>query len=164
MTRTLGATSRRRLDLLLFLGPATILLDHRTHGSATRNANSAAAFKGVVRKANEKGVVVVSFDNVIDSPDQISVNVNQLGLGEMAATFLLKEAKKTGDLTFLHVRGPSGQPVDLARDKGFHEVLDKSGAQIALLDLEASIEQLPGLYDRLPHTPPGMIARPSVSL
>lgn len=99
------------------------------------DANSAAAFKGVVHKANAKGVVVVSFDNVIDSPDQISVNVNQIGLGEMAANFLLKEAKKTGDLTFLHVRGPSGQPVDLARDKGFHGVLDKSGRKVKVVDV-----------------------------
>jgi ribose transport system substrate-binding protein len=100
------------------------------------DANNSAAFKGVVRKANAKGVVVVSFDNVIDSPDQISVNVNQVGLGEMAATFLLKEAKKkSGDLTFLHVRGPSGQPVDLARDKGFHEVLDKSGRKVKVVDV-----------------------------
>ena len=99
------------------------------------DANSAAAFKSVVHKANAKGVVVVSFDNVIDSPDQISVNVNQVGLGEMAATFLLKEAKKPGDLTFLHVRGPSGQPVDLARDKGFHEVLDKSGRKVKVVDV-----------------------------
>ncbi len=99
------------------------------------DANNAAAFKGVVHRANAKGVVVVSFDNVIDSPDQISVNVNQVGLGEMAATFLLKEAKKSGDLTFLHVRGPSGQPVDLARDKGFHEVLDKSGRKVRVVDV-----------------------------
>jgi ribose transport system substrate-binding protein len=99
------------------------------------DANSAAAFKGVVHKANAKGVVVVSFDNVIDSPDQISVNVNQVGLGEMAAKFLLKEAKKTGDLTFLHVRGPSGQPVDLARNQGFHDVLDKSGRKVKVVDV-----------------------------
>jgi ribose transport system substrate-binding protein len=99
------------------------------------DANSAAAFKGVVRKANAKGVVVVSFDNVIDSPDQISVNVNQVGLGEMAAKFLLKEAKKPGDLTFLHVRGPSGQPVDLARNQGFHGVLDKSGRKVKVVDV-----------------------------
>ncbi|MGN6666937.1 MAG: substrate-binding domain-containing protein, partial [Trinickia sp.] len=99
------------------------------------DANSAAAFKGVVRKANAKGVVVVSFDNVIDSPDQISVNVDQIGLGETAAKFLLKEAKKAGDLTFLHVRGPSGQPVDLARNKGFHDVLDQSHRNVKVVDV-----------------------------
>lgn len=99
------------------------------------DANSSAAFKGVVRKANAKGVVVVSFDNVIDSPDQISVNVNQEGLGEMAAKFLLKEAPKTGDLTFLHVRGPAGQPVDIARNTGFHKVLGASGRKVKVVDV-----------------------------
>jgi len=99
------------------------------------DANSSAAFKGVVRKANEKGVVVVSFDNVIDDPAQISVNVNQVGLGEMAANFLLKQAKPSGDLTFLHVRGPSGQPVDLARNDGFHDVINKSGRTVKVVDV-----------------------------
>jgi ribose transport system substrate-binding protein len=99
------------------------------------DANNSAAFKGVVAKANKKGVVVVSFDNVIDSPEQISVNVNQVGLGEMAAKFLLKEAPKEGDLTFLHVRGPAGQPVDLARDKGFHEAIDASGRKVKVVNV-----------------------------
>ena len=34
------------------------------------NANNTAAFGGVVKKANEAGVVLLSFDNVIDDPDE----------------------------------------------------------------------------------------------
>jgi ribose transport system substrate-binding protein len=53
----------------------------------------------------------------------------------MAAKFLLKEAPKEGDLTFLHVRGPAGQPVDLARDKGFHEAIDASGRKVKVVNV-----------------------------
>ena len=34
------------------------------------NANNPTAFGGVVKKANEAGVVLLSFDNVIDDPDE----------------------------------------------------------------------------------------------
>ena len=98
------------------------------------NANNTAAFGAVVNKANEAGVVLLSFDNVIDSPDQISINVDQKGLGTMAAEFLL--GKTTADpAKFLHVRGPAGQPVDVARNEGFHEAIDKSGRKVEVTDV-----------------------------
>jgi ribose transport system substrate-binding protein len=99
------------------------------------NANNTAAFGGVVAKANEAGVVVLSFDNVIDDPNQISINVDQKGLGVMAGEFLLKEAKADGPLKFLHVRGPAGQPVDVARNEGFHEAIDASGREVEIIDV-----------------------------
>lgn len=99
------------------------------------NANNTAAFGGVVRKANEANVVLLSFDNVIDSDEQISINVNQQGLGEMAAAFLLEQAKGDGALNLLHVRGPAGQPVDVARNTGFHKVLDASGRKVNVVDV-----------------------------
>ena len=98
------------------------------------NANNTAAFGGVVRKANEANVVLLSFDNVIDSDEQISINVNQKGLGMLAAEFLLKETG-ANPAKFLHVRGPAGQPVDVARNEGFHEVIDKSGREVEVTDV-----------------------------
>ena len=44
------------------------------------NANNSSAFGGVVRKANDAGVVLLSFDNVIDDPNNIQINVDQVGL------------------------------------------------------------------------------------
>jgi ribose transport system substrate-binding protein len=98
------------------------------------NANNTAAFGDVVRRANEEGVVVLSFDNVIDDPNQISINVDQKGLGVMAGEFLLEHAEGD-DLTFLHVRGPAGQPVDVARNEGFHEAIDASGRNVEVVDV-----------------------------
>ena len=45
----------------------------------------------MVRKANEAGVVLLSFDNVIDDPKNIQINVDQVGSAVMAGDFLLKE-------------------------------------------------------------------------
>jgi ribose transport system substrate-binding protein len=99
------------------------------------NANNTAAFGSVVRKANDAGVVLLSFDNVIDSPDQISINVDQKGLGVSAGQFLLERAPADGPLNFLHVRGPAGQPVDVARNVGFHEAIDASGREVSVVDV-----------------------------
>src|SRR5262249_15732386 len=98
------------------------------------NANNSAAFGGVVRKANQAGVVLLSFDNVIDDPMNIQINVDQKGLGVMAAQFLLKEVTANpGKL--VEVRGPAGQPVDAARHLGFHEVLGKSGRKFDVVEV-----------------------------
>jgi ribose transport system substrate-binding protein len=98
------------------------------------NANNTAAFGGVVRKANDANVVLLSFDNVIDSPDQISINVDQKGLGVLAAEFLLDQTD-ADPAKFLHVRGPAGQPVDVARDEGFREAIEKSGRNVEVTDV-----------------------------
>ncbi len=98
------------------------------------NANNTAAFGSVVRKANDANVVVLSFDNVIDDPNQIAINVDQIGLGKAAAEFLLSKTD-ANPVKFLHVRGPAGQPVDIARNDGFHEVIEASGRQVEVTDV-----------------------------
>lgn len=98
------------------------------------NANNTRAFGSVVRKANEANVVVLSFDNVIDDPNQIAINVDQKGLGMSAGKFLLEQSGD-GPAKFLHVRGPAGQPVDIARNEGFHEVIKESGRDIEVVDV-----------------------------
>src|SRR5688500_8784625 len=98
------------------------------------NANNSSAFGGVVRKANEAGVVLLSFDNVIDDPMNIQVNVDQVGLGRTAGEFLLKET--TADpANFLFVRGPAGQPVDIARATGFAEALAAGGRKVNVTEV-----------------------------
>lgn len=98
------------------------------------NANNTAAFSSVVRKANEANVVVLSFDNVIDDPNQIAINVDQMGLGQAAGEFLLSKSD-ADPAKFLHVRGPAGQPVDIARNDGFHAAIDASGRTVEVVDV-----------------------------
>ena len=82
----------------------------------------------MVKKANDAGVVLLSFDNIIDDPMNIQINVDQVGIGRIAAEFLLKETTKD-PAKFLFVRGPAGQPVDIARAEGFGESDHEVGPQ-----------------------------------
>jgi ribose transport system substrate-binding protein len=46
------------------------------------NAQNPAAFKPVIKRANDAGVVLVAFDNILDTEEAINVNVDQKGLGK----------------------------------------------------------------------------------
>jgi ribose transport system substrate-binding protein len=98
------------------------------------NALNPAAFAPVAKKAKKAGVVLLSFDNVIESPDNIVVNVDQVDLGRLAAKWLLKEVKGNGG-KLLEVRGPSGNSVDRDRHAGFREVLDRSGKKFEVVEV-----------------------------
>jgi ribose transport system substrate-binding protein len=97
------------------------------------NALSPKAFGPVAKRAKAAGVVLLSFDNVIESGDNIVINVDQVELGRLAARWLVKEIKGTGKL--LEVRGPSGNSVDRDRHNGFHEVLKASGKKFEVVEV-----------------------------
>jgi ribose transport system substrate-binding protein len=98
------------------------------------NALNPAAFTPVAKKARKAGVVLLSFDNVIESEENIQVNVDQVELGRIAARWLLKEIKGGGG-KLLEIRGPSGNSVDRDRHTGFHETLDKSGKKFEVVEV-----------------------------
>ncbi|MEO8805230.1 MAG: sugar ABC transporter substrate-binding protein [Burkholderiaceae bacterium] len=89
------------------------------------NAQNPAAFKPVIKRANDAGVVLVAFDNTLDTEDAINVNVDQKGLGKYWAEWLVKNVPAGGKV--LEVRGVSGTSVDRDRHEGIHEVLKASG-------------------------------------
>jgi len=89
------------------------------------NAQNPTAFAPVIKRAKAKGVVLVAFDNILDTEDAINVNVDQKGLGEYWAHWLVKEIPNGGKI--LEVRGVAGTSVDTDRHNGIHEVLDASG-------------------------------------
>jgi ribose transport system substrate-binding protein len=89
------------------------------------NAQNPAAFKPVIKRANDAGVVLVAFDNTLDTEDAINVNVDQKGLGRYWAEWLVKNVPNGGKI--LEVRGVSGTSVDRDRHEGIQEVLKESG-------------------------------------
>ncbi len=89
------------------------------------NAQNPAAFKPVIKRANDAGVILVAFDNILDTEDAINVDVDQKGLGAYWADWLVKNVPNGGKI--LEVRGVSGTSVDRDRHDGIHETLDKSG-------------------------------------
>jgi ribose transport system substrate-binding protein len=89
------------------------------------NAQNPAAFKPAIKRANDAGVVLVAFDNTLDTEDAINVNVDQKGLGKYWADWLVRNIPNGGKI--LEVRGVSGTSVDRDRHEGIQEVLKASG-------------------------------------
>ncbi len=89
------------------------------------NAQNPTAFTPVIKRAKATGVVLVAFDNILDTEDAINVNVDQKGLGEYWAHWLVEKIPNGGKI--LEVRGVAGTSVDTDRHNGIHEVLDASG-------------------------------------
>jgi ribose transport system substrate-binding protein len=89
------------------------------------NAQNPKAFGPVIRRANQAGVVLVAFDNILDTEDAINVDVDQKGLGVLWANWLIKHVPNGGKI--LEVRGVAGTSVDTDRHNGINETLTASG-------------------------------------
>src|SRR5271168_3416690 len=89
------------------------------------NAQSPTAFGPVIKRAKAAGVILVAFDNILDTEDAIDVDVDQKGLGVLWANWLIKNVPSAGKV--LEVRGVAGTSVDTDRHNGIHETLDASG-------------------------------------
>lgn len=89
------------------------------------NAQNPTAFGPVIKRAKEAGVVLVAFDNILDTQDAINVNVDQKGLGVLWANWLVKHIPDGGKI--LEVRGVAGTSVDTDRHNGIHETFAASG-------------------------------------
>lgn len=89
------------------------------------NAQNPTAFAPVIKRAKDAGVVLVAFDNILDTEDAINVNVDQKGLGELWGDWLVDHLPDGGKI--LEVRGVAGTSVDTDRHNGIHEKLNASG-------------------------------------
>jgi ribose transport system substrate-binding protein len=94
-------------------------------------AVSPDGFDRVIRLADREDVVLVPFDNILDTDKVMQVNEDQLQMGRDWATFVLDELKAGGKTSgkILEVRGVPGNSVDRDRSIGIHEVLDASGGE-----------------------------------
>lgn len=88
------------------------------------NAQNPKAFGPVIRRANQAGVILVAFDNILDTEDAINVDVDQKGLGVLWANWLIKQVPNGGKV--LEIRGVAGTSVDTDRHNGIHETFAAS--------------------------------------
>jgi len=89
------------------------------------NALAPDGYDRIIRLADKNNVVLVPYDNILDSQKVMEVNEDQTEMGRMSANFLLKEMGKTsGDI--LEVRGLPGNSVDRDRHVGFRDVMEKA--------------------------------------
>ncbi|MFO1036940.1 MAG: sugar ABC transporter substrate-binding protein [Geminicoccaceae bacterium] len=98
-------------------------------------AVSPEGFDRVIRLADRNNVVIVPFDNILDTDAVMMVNEDQHQMGVMSAEFLLKELgdKRTGKV--LEVRGVPGNSVDRDRHVGFHEVMAKEAPNLEIVEI-----------------------------
>ena len=97
------------------------------------NAQNPKAFGPVIKRAKEAGVMLVAFDNILDTEDAIDVDVDQKGLGVLWGDWLIKHIPNGGKI--LEVRGVAGTSVDTDRHNGIHEALDESGKKWNVIEV-----------------------------
>ncbi len=90
-------------------------------------AVSPEGFDRVIRLADRNGVVLVPFDNVLDTDKVMQVNEDQLEMGRMYGRWLLEQLGDKREGKILEVRGLPGNSVDRDRHLGFREVFEPEG-------------------------------------
>jgi ribose transport system substrate-binding protein len=83
-------------------------------------------FDRVIRLADRENVVIVPFDNVLDTDAVMQVNEDQLAMGRQWGQFILDQLHEKGITSgkILEVRGLPGNSVDRDRSIGINEVID----------------------------------------
>ncbi len=89
-------------------------------------AVSPEGFDRVIRLADRENVVLVPFDNVLDTDTVMQINEDQLEMGRTYARHVIKELEAIGKTSgkILEVRGLAGNSVDRDRSIGIHEIFD----------------------------------------
>ena len=91
------------------------------------------AFGPVIKRANAAGVVLVPFDNVLDTDQILQVNENQLEMGHIMGNWIVKNVPNGGKL--LEIRGLPGNSVDRDRHLGFREVVEKDKGKYEVVEV-----------------------------
>ena len=84
------------------------------------DAASPVGLNGILRQATARGIVVVSFDNIVTEPSVLKVNISQYELGKTLASWLAKKLNGQGNV--IMVTGVAGTQVDEDRNKGADDV------------------------------------------
>jgi ribose transport system substrate-binding protein len=87
------------------------------------NAINPDALVPTVNKARQQGIVVVAYDNIVNSDQIVFVNEDQVEMGKNWAEFLVQQMGDSGKV--LMVNGVAGTSVDADRQKGAKDVFAK---------------------------------------
>jgi ribose transport system substrate-binding protein len=100
-------------------------------------AVSPDGFDRVIRLADREDVVLVPFDNVLDTDAVMQVNEDQTSMGQQWAQFLIDQLAadgKTGG-KILEVRGLAGNSVDRDRSAAIHETFAATGGDWEIVEV-----------------------------
>lgn len=84
------------------------------------NAASPTGLNGILHQASARGILVVSYDNVVTAPTAIKVNTDQFAFGKKLADFLAQKLGGKGNV--IMVTGVPGTFVDQQRNAGADSV------------------------------------------
>lgn len=112
------------MDNMIALGVDAIVL----------NAINPTSFDAVVTRAADAGIIVVAFDGVVDAPEAIIVNEDQIEFGAVMARDLAERMGGTGNVVM--VNGVPGTSVDSDRIAGAKAVFEEYADINILAELE----------------------------
>lgn len=96
-------------------------------------AVSPTGFDRVIRLANRNNVVLVPFDNILDTQDVMMVNEDQFAMGVMSANWIIEHVGNSGKV--LEVRGLPGNSVDRDRHLGFRSIVEAEGNDFEIVEV-----------------------------
>src|SRR5579863_4681282 len=92
------------------------------------------AFGPVIKRANKANVVLVPFDNILDTEDLMMVNEDQRLMGKMMGDWLVKNIPSHSG-KILEVRGLPGNSVDRDRHLGFRDEMEAKGNKFDIVEV-----------------------------
>jgi ribose transport system substrate-binding protein len=102
------------VDMMIQSGYDAIIMD----------TASEEALNPAIKRANDAGILVISFDNVATSQYAIRINEDQNAFGATMADWLVKQLNGKGNVFM--ITGVPGTTVDNGRNAGAHSVFDKN--------------------------------------
>jgi ribose transport system substrate-binding protein len=122
-------------DIAAQLGSIEDFINQDFDGIVTL-AVSPEGFDRVIRLADKKGVVIVPFDNVLDTDKVMQVNEDQFSMGKQWGEFIDKELGGKGKV--LEVRGLQGNSTERDRHAGFRQVMEAPGKKYDIVEVVGS--------------------------
>ncbi|HEX2887030.1 MAG TPA: substrate-binding domain-containing protein [Vineibacter terrae] len=106
------------------------------------NPNSPTAFDPVFAQAKEAGILVISTDAEVSSPDAVYVGIDQKAWGAAAAAWLAKTLGGKGNV--VAINGVAGHPANQMRVSGYKEVFAKHPGIKLVNEVNANWDQAQG--------------------
>ncbi len=97
------------------------------------NPNTPTGWDRVTRLANQKGTILVAFDNQVEGADMMGIAQDQLAMGRLSAEWLIENVGTSGKL--LEIRGVPGFSADTERHVGFREVIEAEGNDFEVVEV-----------------------------
>ncbi len=97
------------------------------------NPNTPTGWDRVIRLANQKGTILVAFDNQVESDQMAGIAQDQVAMGRMSGEWLVQHVGNKGKL--LEIRGVPGFSADQERHDGFRSVVEADGNEFEVVEV-----------------------------